>query len=74
MKIGSDDPLHFSQNSTGSLSFVNRALGSIASTIDPNEATREQEEVGEELCLDYNQMTEREISEDVIEMQEIEGE
>lgn len=34
VKLGSDDPLHIAVDSTGSLSFVNRALGSIGATID----------------------------------------
>lgn len=43
MKIGSDNPLHFSANTSGSLSFVDRALGSIASTIDAAVAQDEHE-------------------------------
>ncbi|RDX51233.1 hypothetical protein OH76DRAFT_1481531 [Lentinus brumalis] len=34
VKLGSDDPLHIAVDSTGSLSFVERALGSIGATID----------------------------------------
>ncbi|KAI0770544.1 hypothetical protein C8Q74DRAFT_910229 [Fomes fomentarius] len=35
MKLDSDDPLHFSMNSRGALSFV-REIGSIGATIAPN--------------------------------------